>query len=103
MPVLPNNTLVGAEVIQQLEPAEEAIVSFLWPDRNTGRMAICHMAWMPQWTVKRYLHEQPLKSQPLLGLWMTAKAYNRKREKVKLNYVPPPGDAIVMQRVSRKD
>jgi len=77
---------------------EVPIVTFLFPRAGGAQTGICHMAWQPGWQVKRYLHEQPLRAHSLLGMWKRCRAVNRERKKVKLNYVPPAGDAIVLSR-----
>jgi hypothetical protein len=57
------------------------------------------MPYRPGLTVKHYLHQEPLRQHPLLGMWKKCKAYNRDKQKVKLSYVPKPGDAVVIVRV----
>lgn len=81
--------------------AEPALpVTFIWPGPG-GRTGTCHMRWQKGLTVKQYLHQQPLRDYPLLGMWKRSKAYNRNKKKVKLSYVPCPGDAIVLFRSAR--
>ena len=72
-------------------------VTFVWDDRGQ-RTATCEMPWQEGWSVKHYLREQPLRSYPLLAMWTRCRTLNRDKTKVRLTYVPPPGDAIVISR-----
>ena len=78
-----------------------SLVTFVWPDRNVGRTGICHMEWRKGWTVKQYLHSQPLREYTLLAMWKRCKAYNSDKERVRLRDIPKPGSAVVLQRVKR--
>lgn len=89
----------GQETVEEVKPLQ--LVTFVWPDRNTGRTGICHMAYHKGWTVKMYLHAEPLRNHGILGMWKKSKAFNRRQERVKLGHVPMPGDAIVVTRVRR--
>ncbi len=77
-------------------------VTFVWPAPG-HRTGTCHMPHCLGHTVKHYLHQDPLRQQPLLGMWKKCKAYNRDKQKVKLTYVPKPGDAVVIIRVRGRD
>lgn len=81
------------------EDAPPTTVTFVWPGPGGLQTGTCHMKWQRGLTVKHYLHREPLRSHPLLGMWKKCKAYNRHKQKVKLTYVPTPGDAVVIVRV----
>lgn len=83
------------------EPGEEKEprVTFVWPDR--GRTGILHVMWQKGRTVQQYLHMYPLRQTALLGRWRKLRCVNAKREKVRLRYVPVPGDVIVAMPVPR--
>ena len=70
-------------------------VTFVWPGRGE-RTGIVHMEWKPGWSVRNYLRMQPLRRYPLLGLWKRCRRLNAKKQRVKLHYVPPAGDTIVL-------
>lgn len=63
-----------------------------------GRTGICRMRWREGWSVHRYLREQPLRSHALLGMWKKCKARNQHQQKIRLTYIPAPGDAVVLSR-----
>lgn len=89
--------LVGQHGVEWTAPLnyEEKFVTFVWDDRGQ-RTGVCEMPWRDGWTVKLYLREQPLRAYPLLAMWKRCRTVNRNRQKVKLNYIPPAGDAIVI-------
>jgi hypothetical protein len=59
------------------------------------------MMWSPGYTLKNYFHQPPLKQHGLLGMWKRCKTYDQHHRKVKLIYIPQPGDTIVMSRARR--
>jgi hypothetical protein len=86
----------GCEVILRsgTEVTPAPIVTFVWPQGpRTGIMAT---EWREGWSIKSYLHSPDLRQYPLLGLWQRCRRFNAKRERVKLLYVPEPGDTIVL-------
>lgn len=78
----------------------DPLVTFIFPG-GRQRTGTCHMPWMKGWSVKLYLHTQPLRSSGLLGAWDRCKVVNRDKRRVRLNYVPVPNDVIVMARTRR--
>ena len=81
-------------------PAEDVpAVTFVWPDGT--RTGICAMPWREGQNVRNYLHTQPLRQYPLLAIWNRCYRYNAKRQKVKLLYIPEPGDYIVLIAAGR--
>ena len=92
--------LLGRQGAEWTPPSTEPVplVTFVFPGRG-HRSGTCHMRWQEGCSVKAYLHQQPLRDQPVLGFWDKCKAYNRDKKRVKLSYVPTPGDAVVIIRV----
>jgi hypothetical protein len=87
-----------AEIVPPEEPVQ--LVTFVFPGVG-HRTGVCHLRWQKGRSVRAYLHQPPLRGQPILGSWDRCKAYNRQKQKVRLSYVPTPGDAVVITRVRR--
>jgi len=64
-----------------------------------GRTGIATLPCGTGKTLKTYFHEQPLRDEHLLGLRSHCKMVNQHNQKIKLNYVPKPGDTVVLQRI----
>lgn len=88
----------GCEVVQELREVAST-VTFVWP--QGPRTGILPVTWREGWNVKNYLHSQPLRQYPLLGIWHRCHRFNAKRQRVKLLYVPEPGDTIVLSLARR--
>lgn len=87
----------GDCTLRALEKKEPDIVTFVWPQGSrTGIMRLEHK---PEWSVRNYLRTSALKRYPLLGLWKRCRRLNAKKQRIKLHYVPFPGDTIVLVRV----
>lgn len=87
----------GSAVLETYEEPAPDIVTFVWPQGQ--RSGIMHLEHKPGWNVRNYLRTQPLRRYPLLGLWKRCRRLNANKERIKLHYVPPPGDTIVLLRV----
>lgn len=79
---------------------EKKTITFVWP-KGLSHTGFIHVEWRQGWSLRNYLHSQPLRQYPLLGLWKRCRRLNSQRQRVKLNYVPPAGDTIVLSRVAR--
>ena len=72
------------------------IVTFIFPDRlDSGRVGRIRTSWIKGKSLQQYLHEPVMKAQDLIGFSLRCKIYNRKKELVRLYYVPVAGDFIV--------
>lgn len=76
-------------------------ITIVWPSAGGNRTGICHMPWKKGCRLQLYLKQQPLAQYGLLGMWKRCKTVDQHRNKVKLNYMPQPGDTFVMSRVKQ--
>lgn len=79
------------------EPEQPALVTFVW--LQGPRTGIMHVEHKQGWSVRNYLRTPPLRRYPLLGLWRRCRRFNAHRQRIKLHYVPSPGDTIVLALV----
>jgi len=72
-------------------------ITFVWGDRGV-RTGVVRMEWKDGWSLKQYLHTQPLKREGLLAKWKKSRVVNQSNTKLSLRYVPKQNDTVVFQR-----
>lgn len=80
------------------------VVTFRWfdtKDSTRPRFATCAVPWVKNKKVQGYLHDQPLRSYSLIRLWLKSRTVNAEGRKIKLCYVPRPGDTIFFSPAMR--
>ena len=81
----------------------QSVVTFVFPGPGGQSTGICPVPWRGQGIpIRLYFREPPLHEFKLVSFMLgrghgRGKAYNRKGEQVRLNYVPCENDVLVLK------